>query len=127
MLKKCTIYGERCSGTNYLENIIKMNFNVDITWKYGWKHFFGFNDYKDSDDVLFLCIVRDPFNWIDSLFKFKYHLANPIRADINKYLNLELTGSNFLNECSKPNLNFYEISKEVNKPTNNSLSLIQKI
>ncbi len=36
-------------------------------------------------------------------------------------------GSNFLNECSKPNLNFYEISKEVNKPTNNSLSLIQKV
>ena len=47
--------------------------------------------------------------------------------DINKYLNLELSGSNFLNECSKPNLNFYEISKEVNKPTNNSLSLIQKV
>ena len=49
--------------------------------------FFGFNDYTDSDEVLFLCIVRNPFNWIDSLFKFKYHLANPIRADINKYLN----------------------------------------
>ena len=47
--------------------------------------------------------------------------------DINKYLNLELSGSNFLNECSKPNLNFYGISKEVNKPTNNSLSLIQKV
>ena len=47
--------------------------------------------------------------------------------DVNKYLNLELSGSNILNECKKPNLNFYEVSKEVNKPTNNSLSLIQKI
>ena len=47
--------------------------------------------------------------------------------DVNKYLNLELSGSNILNECRKPTLNFYEVSKDVNKPTNNSLSLIQKI
>ena len=47
--------------------------------------------------------------------------------DINKYLNLELSGSSILNECKKPSLNFYEISKDVNKPTNNSISLIQKI
>ena len=83
-MKYFTIFGERCSGTNYLEQLILKNFEIDITWKYGWKHFSGFNNYKDSDDVLFLCIVRNPFNWIDSLFKFKYHLANPIRADINK-------------------------------------------
>ena len=47
--------------------------------------------------------------------------------DVNKYLNLELSGSEILNECRKPTLNFYEVSKDVNKPTNNSLSLIQKI
>jgi len=28
MFKKYTIYGERCSGTNYLENIININFDV---------------------------------------------------------------------------------------------------
>ena len=44
MITKVTIYGERCSGTTYLENIITKNFNVEITWDYGWKHFFGFND-----------------------------------------------------------------------------------
>ena len=43
-MKKYTIYGERCSGTNYLENIININFDVNITWEYGWKHFFGFQD-----------------------------------------------------------------------------------
>ena len=42
MLRKYAIYGERCSGTNYLENIININFDVKITWEYGWKHFFGF-------------------------------------------------------------------------------------
>ena len=47
--------------------------------------------------------------------------------DVNRYLNLELSGSNFLKECKKTDLSFYEVSKEVNKPTNNSISLIQKI
>ena len=46
--------------------------------------------------------------------------------DINRYLNLELDGSSFLKECKRPKLEFYQISKEVNKPTNNSISLIQK-
>ncbi len=47
--------------------------------------------------------------------------------DVNKYLNIEINGSNFLQNANKPNLEFYEISKDVNKPTNNNLSLIQKI
>ena len=58
------------------------------------------------------------------------HHRQPVilnEADVNRYLNLELSGSNFLNECKKTKLSFYEVSKEVNKPTNNSISLIQKI
>ena len=47
--------------------------------------------------------------------------------DINKFLNLEIDANSFLNERKIPNLNFYEISKEVNKPKNNNQSLIQKI
>ena len=47
--------------------------------------------------------------------------------DINRYLNLELSGSNFLSERKKSKIMFYEVSKEVNKPTNNSVSLIEKI
>ena len=58
------------------------------------------------------------------------HNRQPVilnESDTNKYLNLELSGSSILNECKKPTLNFYEVSKDVNKPTNNGLSLIQKI
>ena len=64
MLNKFTIYGERCSGTTYLEQIINLNFKADITWEYGWKHFFGFHDLTNSDDTLFICIVRNPYDWI---------------------------------------------------------------
>ncbi len=59
----------------------------------------------------------------------KIHHRQPVilnQTDINQYLNLELSGSNFLKDCKKPNLIFYKISKDVNKPTNNTISLIQK-
>ena len=46
--------------------------------------------------------------------------------DINNYLNLQIAGSNFLKETIKSKLEYYEISKDVNKTTNNSVSLIQK-
>lgn len=76
MIKKYTIYGERCSGTNYLMNIMDLNFDVQITWDYGWKHFFGFQDklLQTSDDTLFICIVRNPVDWINSFYREKHHL-----------------------------------------------------
>ena len=59
----------------------------------------------------------------------KIHHRQPViiyEKDINRYLNIEMEGYTFLKECNKPDLEFYEISKEVNKPTNNNISLIQK-
>ncbi len=58
------------------------------------------------------------------------HHRQPVilnQTDINRYLNLELSGSSFLRDCKKPQLNFHEITKDVNKPTNNTVSLIQKV
>ena len=58
------------------------------------------------------------------------HHRQPVilnQTDINRYLNLELSGSSFLKNRNKPNLVFHQISKDVNKPTNNTISLIQKI
>ena len=97
MLQKCAIYGERCSGTNYLENIISMNFDVNITWEYGWKHFFGFQDnaLKKSDDTLFICIVRNLPDWINSFYRDKHHLPlkykkkMPGKKKLNIFLNKE--------------------------------------
>ena len=60
----------------------------------------------------------------------KIHHRQPVilnEKDINNYLNLQLDGSNFLKKINKPKLEFYEISKDVNKPTNNNISLIKKI
>lgn len=88
-MKKFTILGERCSGTNYLESLITKNFDVKVTWEYGWKHFFGFNDLANSDDTLFIGIVRDPHTWMNSLWREKHHLQPGLRSNIKSYLNEE--------------------------------------
>jgi len=69
-----TILGERRSGTFYLQRLIEHNFEIKPTWQYGWKHFFGFNDYGGSNNVLFLGIVRNPKEWILSLYNNPFHL-----------------------------------------------------
>ena len=75
-IKKFTIFGERCSGTNYVQQLILKNFDTEITWEYGWKHFFGFNEdsLENSDDTLFICVVREPYEWLNSLYKRLHHL-----------------------------------------------------
>ena len=58
------------------------------------------------------------------------HHRQPVilnQTDINRYLNLELQGSTFLKERKIPDLIFHEVSKDVNKPTNNSVALVQPV
>ena len=103
-------------------------------WKRGEKdkipHYFMRNDKKT---IFFAGIhENDQFCLITEEAKpniQEIHHRQPVilnETDVNRYLNLELTGSSFLKECNKPELEFYRISKEVNKPTNNNISLIQK-
>jgi len=85
-MKKVTIYGERCSGTNYLEELLLLNFDVEIVWDYGWKHFFGFNDLTNSDDTLFIGIIRNLEDWINSLYREKHHLPTHLTENIDTFL-----------------------------------------
>ena len=89
MLKYFTIYGERCSGTNFLENAIKENFELNITWKYDFKHFFGQKDFKnteDEDKTMFIGIIRNPVDWIDSFYNRKHHIPSKNRINIDTFL-----------------------------------------
>lgn len=85
------IFGERCSGTNYLARLVEKNFeHVEITKSFGGKHWF-IKDHEprgrpnrstdtqcvrslaESDDTLFLVIFRDPLDWLRSLHAKPYH------------------------------------------------------
>ena len=73
----------------------------------------------------FCLITEEASNNINEIHHRQPVILN--QTDVNKYLNLELSGSSFLKECKKPKLIFHEVSKDVNKPSNNTISLIQKI
>lgn len=95
-IKKITIYGERCSGTNYLEELIKKNFhNYKLHWGYGWKHFFGHSDLTGSEDTLFICIVRNPFDWLNSFYKQPHHLIDINCNSIENFLSNEIISYQF--------------------------------
>jgi hypothetical protein len=112
MINKFTIYGERCSGTNYLENLILMNFDINITWEFGWKHFFGFNDLSNSDDTLFIGIVREPFEWFNSLYRNPHHL--PINfKNITNFLNNEIISYNRNNNILISSFNNIDVNGEI--------------
>ena len=106
---------------------------------YEWKrtkdnkipYYFFINDKKTIfiaaiyDEGQFCMITEEASQNISEI-----HHRQPVilyEKDIDKYLNIEHFGSTFLKECNKVSLTFHEISKDVNKPTNNSASLIQKI
>lgn len=66
--------GERNSGTNFLSQALTTNFFIlDSKSKYVNKHFWKDKLFENSDDVLFVGIVRNPFDWINSMYKNPYH------------------------------------------------------
>lgn len=77
MIEKYTIYGERCSGTNFLQKTFSQLTPIPITWEFGWKHWFGYKDreiIQNGGNTLFLCIVRNPYQWLMSFSKKRHHI-----------------------------------------------------
>ena len=103
-IKKFSILGERCSGTNYLEELITHNFNLLYTTEYGSKHFFCFDDYKNKNtqDTLFIGIIRNPIYWLNSFSKELYHVPEQNRKNLTTFL---------FNE-------FYSVHDEIDKMSN---------
>lgn len=61
------VFGERSSGTNAIEWLIRENSNLEAVKSYGWKHGFPVAlAYHPSS--LIVVIVRDPIDWVISMF-----------------------------------------------------------
>lgn len=76
-MQKFTIYGERHSGTNFLEKVISENFRLEITWDFGWKHFgIGHRDADilEKQDIIILGIARNPYDWIGGMNSIPHHV-----------------------------------------------------
>lgn len=124
MIKDFYIYGERCSGTNYTMGVFK-----DVTGlpnkstferphHYGWKHFFyhprfteniksgtSYESNKNtyySNDILFVCIVRDPYDWLHSLFRKRIHLPVELSKNMEDFLLKEYWSTERVSVNDKP-------------------------
>jgi hypothetical protein len=86
-MKKITIFGERCSGTTFLIEALKSNFNIELTNHH--KHFFGHDNYELDMEIIYICIYRDPYEYANSFYKNKHHLPEHITKDSNSFLTSE--------------------------------------
>lgn len=87
-IERFTIFAERCSGTNFLAHAMMNNFDIPLTWDFGYKHFFGHNSYEGQENCLFLCIVRNPLDWFNSMYRTPHHFRFEMRHHRNNFLNL---------------------------------------
>lgn len=84
-----TIYGERHSGTNWLEKTITNTFDIPVTWQYDHKHFFGccdWNKLNNAHNTLFIGIVRNIYNWTKGMMKMPYHLEHSKIFNISPWI-----------------------------------------
>lgn len=110
-LKYYTIFGERNSGTRYLASYLDAKIQLPFTNKFGFKHWFIKNHFPrgrankttdnecvesldNSDDTLFVFIVRNPYDWCGAMKDKPYHIREFDDRDTysfisNKYIAYE--------------------------------------
>src|SRR5210317_12422 len=123
------IYGERSSGTNILDCSLNQNFDAinvfseikcvtdRIFRKYGHKHWFGNNlDLSDTDNTLFICILRNPIDWLKSLFRKPRCLYDSMTESPESFLYGKVESSCYIYSEMKP-IDGFLTNKEVNPET----------
>lgn len=96
-IQSFNIKGERCSGTNYLQKLVEINFDLPYMNRTGWKHgFYNANiiQRNDLDAALTLVIFRNPFDWVRSLYLRPHHFEGNINSTWQK--DLQPTFSEFI-------------------------------
>jgi hypothetical protein len=83
-----TIFGERCSGTNYLQQLMEMNFEITYRWT-PYKHFHSSVEFLkifEEPNEFYLVITRNPIDWINSFYQSPHHLGGESRESIESFL-----------------------------------------
>jgi hypothetical protein len=92
MIKNIKVFGERNSGTTFINLFLKYNIeNINVlNGKYnanegGWKHGFpDINLFKKKNQTLFIFIIRDLHQWLNSMYHKPYHYDKV--KNVNKFL-----------------------------------------
>jgi hypothetical protein len=104
-LRHFAIFGERNSGTNYLEKLIARNIDgfTAVPRNFGWKH--GGLDRRwwapghkpqplhdharQAEDVLFIAIFRSPLHWLLSMHRLPHHAPFHMQLPLSVFLRME--------------------------------------
>ncbi len=83
-----TIFGERCSGTNYIEELMLANFHINVVWEYGWKHMWSLPDCRNnnSNKTLFIGVIRNELDWLNSFNRTPHHIPPICRKNLSSFL-----------------------------------------
>jgi hypothetical protein len=93
-MKQIKIYSERNTGSLYLEWLVKNNFKTKVidTFELGWKHRLAPSAEELGpelkQDVLYLCLVKNPYSWVMSMHKrpFQHEVLKELRfSEFLKY------------------------------------------
>ena len=122
------------------KHLIKKNKCVVIAdgfyeWKRGTNNKTPFYLYEKEKKNLFIAAIyqNDQFCMITENAHeniYEVHSRQPVilhEKDVNNYLKIDCNGKDILNNLKRPELQFYEVSKQVNKPANNYPTLIQSL
>ena len=87
------IYGERNSGTNYLENLLNANLEyLKAGTKLGWKHGFINQPHLkkyDLSQTLALIISKNPYAWLVSMHQKPYHAPQLANIAFSEFIRKE--------------------------------------
>ena len=77
---RLAVFGERCSGTNFVVELLRRNLGLELTEDVGFKHWFVPEDRTVPDDVLVVCVERDAADWLRSLHRKPWHAHPSLRG-----------------------------------------------
>ncbi len=88
-VKRVQIFGERSSGTNYLERLIEANLlDAVLTREYGFKHCFQRKGLRKpiDEECNFVIIYRNPYNWLRSLHRVPHHAPEMLGKTFSDFI-----------------------------------------
>lgn len=75
-IEKFVLYGERHCGTKFLQESLEC-YNVSHTGYFGGKHWMGFANPEKiqfTTHTMFICIIRDPYQWLAAFMNNAHHV-----------------------------------------------------
>jgi hypothetical protein len=85
------VFGERNSGTIYLEKLLQKNFKINIAdfQTLGWKHRLAPDKEelaKADEHLIYLILIKNPYSWLRSMHRKPYNHEELKKLSFNQFI-----------------------------------------